>query len=183
MLKRFLFVVFLCTAFALPAFGGVMADGQAGLPNHLTVNGADLRLNGSGKRSLLGIDAYLCALYLPRSGTELEPMLDPGMPKAISFRLLAAPMGNGLPDDLVRKLSEVMAEPRLTHLRDLFDGLNKGDDVVLAYAPDAGTTMWINGGDRGVVDGHGVMSVFLDHWLGEAPVSESLRAALLGLQR
>jgi hypothetical protein len=71
-------------------------------------------------------------------------------------------------------------EPAATaHLRGTFAPLRNGDIVLVEYVPTKGTTVRIN---RGVaVSGahHDLMLAFLDHWLGQQPVSEEIKRMLL----
>jgi Chalcone isomerase-like len=67
----------------------------------------------------------------------------------------------------------------MTLLRGAFAPLRYGDVVLVEYVPIKGTTVRIN---RGVaVSGahHDLMLAFLDHWIGQQPVSEEVKRSLL----
>jgi hypothetical protein len=66
------------------------------------------------------------------------------------------------------------------HLQRVFAPLRRGDIVLIEYAPRKGTTIHINRSIAVMGARHDLMLAFLDHWLGQRPVSEEVKRALLG---
>jgi hypothetical protein len=70
------------------------------------------------------------------------------------------------------------------HISDIMDGvklLKRGHTVSLDFVPSAGTRVVINGELKGrPIPGRAFFHAMLDGWIGENPVSESLKRALLG---
>ncbi len=66
------------------------------------------------------------------------------------------------------------------HLESVFAPLRRGDIVLIEYAPRKGTTVRINRSIAVLGAQHELMLAFLDHWLGQRPVSEDVKRALLG---
>jgi hypothetical protein len=151
-------------------------------PSHLVLDGVGtVPLAAHARRTYL-LDAaaiYIVAVYIDGS-------LDRG-------HLAAADVAKALRidvtyiDDLRRRMThdwrrELVPplEPAATaHLRGTFAPLRNGDIVLVEYVPTKGTTVRIN---RGVaVSGahHDLMLAFLDHWLGQQPVSEEIKRMLL----
>lgn len=66
------------------------------------------------------------------------------------------------------------------HLSQTFAPLTRGDVVLVEYLPGRGTTLRVN--KTVVVTGanHDLMVAFLDHWIGQRPVSEEIKRTLLG---
>ncbi|MCE2826529.1 MAG: chalcone isomerase family protein [Verrucomicrobium sp.] len=75
----------------------------------------------------------------------------------------------------------------LTSLRDRLERLNAtyrdvkpGDSYTLTYVPGAGTTLRLNGSALITVPGHDFAAAYFRIWLGDKPINDSLRDALLG---
>jgi hypothetical protein len=58
--------------------------------------------------------------------------------------------------------------------------LRHGDVVLIEYAPRKGTSVHVNRSILVLGEAHELMLAFLDHWLGQRPVSEDLKRTLLG---
>jgi hypothetical protein len=72
-------------------------------------------------------------------------------------------------------------EPQaVKHLRGAFGPLRHGDVVQIEYVPGRGTTVRVNRGVTASGAHHDLMLAFLDHWLGDRPVSADMKRALLG---
>lgn len=149
-------------------------------------SGADgsLALVGEARRShLLGsADLYDVAVYLPNGADMNGALINPDVSKALRVQVHA-------PDDLPLRLTfDWRAEllPRMnaagsTHLRNAFGSLRHGDLLMVEYAPRTGTVVKINKTLVVPTAGHDLMLAFLDHWVGQRPVSEDMRRQLLGL--
>mgnify|MGYP003578591986 CR=1 FL=1 len=67
----------------------------------------------------------------------------------------------------------------IVQLRGTFAALQRGDIVVIEYTPSRGTSIRVNKGVAVSGIDHDLMLAFLDHWLGQRPVSEEIKRALL----
>ncbi|MGB5180564.1 MAG: chalcone isomerase family protein, partial [Gammaproteobacteria bacterium] len=120
---------------------------------------APLLLNGAGLREKLYIDVYVGALYLPVKTTDAAAILSnegPGsvlmhiLYKEISKQKITAGWIDGLDANL--SSSELQAlKPRLDAFNKLFTATKKGDVLSIAYTPEKGTEVRINGEWRGAV--------------------------------
>jgi hypothetical protein len=81
--------------------------------------------------------------------------------------------------DWRRELVPPLEAAGVAHLRGVFAPLQYGDCVQIEYVPAKGTTVRVNKGVAGSVAQHDLMLAFLDHWLGDRPVSEELKRTLL----
>lgn len=133
-----------------------------------------------GTRDILLIDLYRAALYLPHRTSDMRYIHDPRVPKA--FRLQIVYSGDK-PDQLPRawreKLLPVLQGSQVERLRHAYAVCQPGDLISIHYIPAVGTRVWWR--DRLLIaqDGHELMRAFLDLWLGDSPVSDTLRYALL----
>ena len=81
--------------------------------------------------------------------------------------------------DWRRELVPPLEAAGVAHLRGVFAPLQYGDSVQIEYVPAKGTTVRVNKGVAGSVAQHDLMLAFLDHWLGDRPVSEEIKRTLL----
>jgi hypothetical protein len=141
-----------------------------------------LSLTGQARRALLvgTVDLYEVALYQDAS----SELLSPRTAKAMRIEVTA-------PDDLPHRIAlEWRTElvPRLnptatTHLRNAFSALRHGDVVLIEYTPSTGTVVRVNKTVAVPAADHDLMLAFLDHWIGQRPVSEELKRELVARVR
>jgi len=165
--------------------------GGVELPDEVTSLAAagPLRLNGAGVRRKLFVPVYAIGLYLPAPARDAADVLAIDGPWLVHMHFLHGEVAR---DKLVAAWDEGFAanhdgaalaalQERITRFNGLFDTLHRGDTVVLAFDPRAGATqVTINGQVRGAIGGADFAAGLLRVWLGPAPVSEDLKAALLG---
>ncbi len=160
------------------------ASGQSSSPPQtLTLDsGASLpRAAQASRTHLLGADEiYGLALYV-EGGLDLARLGSPDVPKAlrIEFRY-QDDLRRGISLDWQRELVPKLEPAATNHLRGAFAPLKRGDVVIIEYAPGKGTMVRVNRAESVVGANHDLMLAFLDHWLGQAPVSEEIKRRLLG---
>lgn len=151
-------------------------------PSSLDVNGAPLEKIGEAVRSfLLGQEeAYGVALYVDGSSVDVARLASADTPKAL--RLVVRQKDEIRPRialDWKRELLPRVEPGVATHLQGTFAPLRHGDVVLIEYAPRKGTTVRVNSAVAVSGADHDLMLAFLDHWLGQNPVSEDLKQHLL----
>lgn len=159
------------------------------LEDRLAAPGGELLFNGAGLRTRLFFKVYVAALYLPRRVAAAEAVLGGADPVRMNLHLLreldAATLNEALLDGLKPNLREGEAaglQPFLDSLGALMRRIGKlkeGDLVSLDFLPD-GLAVGLNGQARGIVAGGRQARRLLAIWLGEHPVDEKLKKALLG---
>jgi hypothetical protein len=178
MTARGLSLLFALWCMALPALA------QEVHPAELIIrDGAGpLRLAGQARRAdLLGsLELYAIALYAD-GAPDRERLASPDTAKAlrivVSYR---NDLRRPVTLDWQRELIPRLEARAVAQLRSDFAALRQGDVVQIEYAPARGTTVRINRGVAVPDAHHDLMLAFLDHWLGDRPVSEELKRALLG---
>lgn len=156
----------------------------AGHPATISVDAAPPlpRIAQAARVHLFGlVELYSLALYSDAPTVDRAHLVSPDAPKVLRIEIR-------FKDDLRRQVavdwrSELI--PRLIpsaseHLRQTFAPLTQGDVVLVEYLPARGTTLHVN--KAVVVTGasHDLMVAFLNHWLGQRPVSEEIKRTLLG---
>lgn len=161
---------------------GVKIDGQ------VQIGGTPLVLNGAGVRSKLFVKVYVAALYLPNTSQSVSDILALPGPKRVAMHFLHEVVSKeklvdawdeGFKKNQSEESMKTLA-PRLDQFNELFQTVQKGDVITLDYIPDDGTTVSINGTEKGKIPGADFNRALLEVWLGEDPVDSDLKQALLG---
>lgn len=171
---------------------GVLVAGVAGLvllvpglayaaPEQIEVDGQVLVKVGEGTRERLTVDLYQVSLYLPSERADLQRINDPSVPKAFQIEVL---YGGGTPDDIPEQWAEELLPPlpeeKVGELRQVYQGLEEGDQLRVTYTPGSSTAVTLNGETVFSDPGAGLMRGLVDVFLGPDPVSEDVRSNLLG---
>lgn len=158
--------------------------GQAPAGEPIATDGAErLRLAGQAqRRHLLGtVDLYEVAIY-GDAGTAPQALSSAEAAKTLRITVTCDedPRRRRVPIDWRGELVPRLEPAAAAHLRASFAPVRDGDVIAVEYTPGRGTTIRIN--KAVVVTGaeHDLMLAFLDHWLGDRPVSEAMKRTLLG---
>ncbi len=161
---------------------GVKIDGE------VQVGGTPLVLNGAGVRSKLFVEVYVGALYLSKTSRSVSDILTLPGPKRVAMYFLHDEVSQeklvdawneGFKKNQSEESMKTLA-PRIEQFNQLFQTVHKGDVITVDYIPEDGTTVRINGTEKGKVPGADFNRAMLEIWLGEEPVDSDLKAALLG---
>ena len=143
--------------------------------------GASLARAGQASRDhLLGlVPIYNVALYFD-GPVDRARLSSPQSAKALRIEVTHGNDDRRLPVEWWRELIPRLEAQAVTHLMGTFGGLRSGDVVQVEYVPGQGTTLRV--GKTVVVTGvnHDLMMAFLDNWIGQRPISEEMKRALLG---
>ena len=186
-MRKLIVLAMLCGVIGSPAvakeIAGVTIDEQI-----TQTNGTVLQLNGAGIRSKFVVKVYIAMLYLENPGSDRDQVIsDPGAKQLIMHFLykevdkdaLVEAWNDGFNGNgTAEQLDALKAE--IAEFNGLFETVKKGDRIVLDYVPDKGTTVSINAAEKGTIAGKEFNDLLLSIWLGDKPVGEKLREALLG---
>lgn len=173
---------------SMPAAAYRIADIDIPDSVQLVNNDTRLVLNGAGIREKFFRDIYIGALYLPEKTSDANAILGATGPASILMHFLYKEISkhkitNGWTEGLAANTStaEMQAlQPALEKFNSLFLTVRKGDVVRIDYLPGTGTEVRINGKWRGTVEGETFFRALLKVWLGSSPVTEDLKAGMLG---
>lgn len=152
---------------------------------------AKLVLNGAGLRKRLFFEVYAMGLYLPERKRKAEEILTLPGPKRIAIRMLrdvsAEAFTEALIDGLRKNQSEaamVRFAPRIKQLTDIMAELKEAKEgmaIDMDWAQGSGLRLVVDGKQAGApIVGEDFYRALLSVWLGENPVQDDLKAALLG---
>lgn len=181
-MKRFLFFALI----PLLAFDLSARTPQPLFPETGKLNGAELTKRGEYRYVYrVFFRLYDAALYAPAEASVAE-ILQAETPFRLQFRYLREIKKPIILESADTMLAKNLSESELDGIQDRVDQLNDayttvrdGDRSSLTYEPDVGTTLRINGESVATIEGNDFARLYFKIWLGDQPISQSLRAALL----
>jgi long-chain acyl-CoA synthetase len=155
-----------------------------------TVGGRELVLNGAGVRTRLIVKVYVAALYLPQKATSAQAALARDEPRRMTMTLqrtvdyeqLLEAMRAGLADNNSQADLNAL-KPQIDEFIKIFASIGEakaGQVIWIDYLPDTGTTIALDGAAKGTIAGQPFNRALMKVWLGDNPVQEALKKALLG---
>jgi hypothetical protein len=160
---------------------GAMPGLATAAPEQIEVSDETLVRAGQATREELLFDLYQVSLYLPSKDAGMERITQQTVPKAFHVEVLyGGGMPEEIPEDWAEELLPPIPDPKVEELRQVFQNLEEGDELVITYAPGSGTTVRLNGETVFTDPGAELMAGMVDVFLGPDPVSENVSASLLG---
>ena len=172
------------------AAGGASAREVAGvnLADTARVAGRELVLNGAGVRKRAIFSVYVGSLYVPEKAASAPAVLAKA-PRRIQLNLLR----NLSSDQLIGALMEGLKENttaaelqaiavqtgEMAAIMKSFGQAKEGSVVTLDFV-DGATKIGLDGAEQGSIDGEAFNRALTRIWIGDHPVQEDLRKAMLG---
>ena len=161
------------------------------LDDRTKVGGAELALNGAGLRKRAFFQVYAMGLYLAEKKPGAADAIGSPGAKRVAIHMLrdvdAATFTEALTDGMRANHEEAVMkalEPRVAQLAAIMAELQeakKGMAILLDWQPGTGTVVTVEGKPRGKpIAGEDFYRALLRIWLGERPVQDDLKKALLG---
>lgn len=157
------------------------------LEDHATVNNQHLMLNGMGLRKKFIVKVYVGGLYLPAKQSNAATVIATDQPRRMVMHFLysvtksqmADAWEEGLTDNTPNASPEVKSAFKT--LQGYMEDVPKGNKIILTYVPGIGTTVEVNGKNKGVLGGKAVSDAILNTWIGPDPApGEDFKKAVLG---
>jgi hypothetical protein len=158
--------------------------------DRIKLGNAELVINGTGVRSKFG-KRYAMALYLPAKAADAKAVLATKGPKRVAISLIKDVSGDtfanavsGGINDNSTDAEKAALKDRIKQLSDMVIALGEikaGTSIVFDWIPEKGTVLTIGGQPKGKeIPGEDFYAGLLKVWLGEDPVQNDLKGALLG---
>ena len=187
-MRRFEFAMLVLLLLSLPAQSAVVGDVE--IPDEVRLGESEQRLilNGAGVRKKFFISVYVAALYLPQPQRDVKALLQSPPANRVLMHFVYSKVAKpkmdegwreGFANNLEAPVLAAVTE-RLERFVALFGDMREGDQVWLDYRPGTGTTVTINGESRATIEGADFNAALLGVWLGEEPVTDELKNALVG---
>ena len=157
-------------------------------PDQTQVEGTTLTLNGVGlhQATMLKIDAYVAALYVPKSNGDAIAILDSNSPYVLVMQLLrdvgAKDIIKGWNDGFAKnaKAQLNVLKDRIATLNGWMADMKGGQQMTFSFKPGTGVQVKINGTVKGTIQGDDFGKAFLSISLGANAQDKNLKAGLLG---
>jgi hypothetical protein len=151
--------------------------------------GEPLILNGAGIRTKFIFDIYVCGLYLEvKTKNPIEIIKSLREKRIVMHFLYDEVTKEKLTAGWTDGFEENHSDKQMTGLKDRLDKFNamfitvkKGNTIQLDFHSDSSLVVFINGKERGKINGHDFQQALLRIWLGEEPVTNDLKSAMLGV--
>jgi hypothetical protein len=143
------------------ALGAVTASAAtiagARIEDSVSVNNQTLVLNGAGLRKKFVVKVYVGALYLPSKQNNAAAILAADAPRRMVMHFLfdvdkekmAEAWGEGLAANTPNAAPDVKAA--FKNLSSWMEDMKEGQRIVLTYVPGTGTTVEVNGKNKGTL--------------------------------
>ena len=183
------FRLLLLLTLSFPAFAAEIAGVRIEEKEKLA--SAELTLNGAGLRKRAFFQVYAIGLYLPEKKSVVTEVMAATGPKRVAIHMLrdvdADQFSGALADGIKDNHNEAEAkalEPRVKQLAATMMEMKeakKGMRITLDWLPAAGTQVTVEGKPAGApIPGEDFYRALLRIWLGDKPVQDDLKKALLG---
>ncbi len=130
---------------------------------------------------------YDAALYSPTNSSN-QDILNADTSFSIQFRYLRSIDKSIILESSAKLLQKNLSEKelhqiqkRVLRLNAAYRSVDVGDRSSLTYIPGKGTTLHINDEEITTIEGQDFAALYFRIWLGEQPISQSLKGHLLGV--
>src|SRR5262245_42362990 len=179
--SAFCFLCLACGSFAKEV-------ASVSLPETVKVGDKTLKLNGMGLRTqtLFHVKVYVLGLYLEDLCKDAAQVISSEQIKRAQLNFLRDVDHDKVNETLSKGFEKTAKDqlealkPRIEKLLSLIPDLKEGDRLLITYLPGKGTTVSVNGTEKGLIEGKDFASALFSIWIGRDPVDEGLKTALLG---
>lgn len=170
----------------LPALADAGEDCSSGacFPRTVVVGESELPLRSTHLFRYWGFRVYSLAFYIgeevPKGG---DVLVDKPMRLVLHYHrnIARENMIEGAEKVIPRDPSNDMdsLRERLDKVNAAYSDVSSGDEYAITHIPGEGLTIALNGEDQITVEGFDFARAYLGIWLGEYPISDALRRAML----
>ncbi len=181
-------LVTMLVGLALAAGVHAVEVGGVAIPDKANVGGQDLVLNGAGVRSRMVFKVYVGSLYVPAKAKTAADVYAKA-PRRVQLNMLRDVTSDQMVDALTEGLNQAnsaaeagavkaqMAE--LAAILKSIGQLKEGNVLAFDFV-DGGTRVSLNGQAKGTIAGDAFNKALFNAWLGDKPVQDDLKKAMLG---
>jgi hypothetical protein len=157
------------------------------LEDKITVNGQTLVLNGLGLRKKFFIKVYVGGLYLQAKMSNPASILTSDTSRRMTMHFLYSvskdQMCDAWEEGLTANVPNATAEVKTAFktLCSWMEPIPKGNRLILTYVPGTGTTVEVNGKNKGTLPGKATADAIVSTWIGPKPaMGDDFKNAVLG---
>lgn len=157
------------------ATAGAATVAGAKIEDNVNVNNQNLVLNGAGLRKKFVVKVYVGGLYLPSKQNNAAAILAADTPRRMVMHFLydvdkgkiAEAWEEGLEANTPNSSPEV--KTAFKTLSSWMEDMKEGQRITMTYVPGIGTTVEVNGKNKGTLGGKAVADALLNTWVGPKP--------------
>ena len=175
----------LLVATAIPA--SAASVGGVNLEDKVTIGTQTLVLNGTGLRKKFVVKVYAAGLYLPAKQKSAATILTTDQPRRMVMHFLYSvtkdQMAEAWTEGLAANTPNASPEVKTAFktLSSWMEDVPKGNRIVITYLPGTGTTVEVNGKNKGTLGGKAVSDAVLNTWIGPKPgPGEDFKKGIIG---
>lgn len=162
--------------------------GDATLPNQMTLEGADLVLNGAGMREKVVFDLYAGGLYLQSKSSDADRIINADETMVIKLEIVSGLVSSKKMTKAVDDGFEASTNDNIGPLADRIEKFKSffSEKIVktnvfdIAYIKGQGSVVYKNGKKVGTIEGMDFKKALFGIWLGQDPADDDLKEAMLG---
>jgi hypothetical protein len=160
--------------------------GKVCFPEKVTFGDWTVHLRGAGKASWMTFDVYTAALWAEEDAKTPDDILKADEPKRLVLHYHRSVKREDIISSTMKMLEKrkdldlAALRPRLDKLHEALVSVDRGDEYAITWMPGRGLEVALNGRVLVTVEGDDFGAPYLGIWLGDPPISESLRRKLLG---
>jgi len=157
-------------------------------PDTVQTDGAALKLNGLGLRqaTILNINVYVGALYLPQTSADANAVLAANAPKQLILQFVrdvgASDLSKGWDEGFEKNAKSQLPalKQRIDAFKAMTPDVTSGNQLSMLHKPGTGVLVAVNGKPKGTITGDDFARALFAIWLGAKPPNAGLKAGLLG---
>ena len=156
------------------------------MPDTITVDGKELKLNGLGLRKKIVFNVYVGGLYLETKSSDPAAILAADTTRRVDMMVMRN-LDKGTIVDAIKNGVERNSPSALPALKERLDNLaavipdlKDGQKLTIVYIPGKGTRVEGAGVKEFTAPGKDFADAIFQVWLGKTPVDEDLKNGMLG---
>jgi hypothetical protein len=173
-------------------FSFILSSAQAGelagvkVPDTVDVGGKTLVLNGMGLREKYWFDIYVGSLYLPAKTKVAKSAIEDDVPKRIQMSFVYRNVTkqqqlDAIDEDLANDpANAAKLKAEFDKFKSYYVDMPSGAVAIYDYVPGTGTTVTVQGQNKGTIAGVDFMKALWSIYLGAHPPTENLKNGMLG---
>ena len=181
------FLALALVTLSLPVLAATLAD--VTMPESITVANRTLVLNGMGTRTKFFVKVYVAGLYLEKKSNDANAIIQGDTTRRIVLQFVRDvskdQMTEAFDDSLKANAPGKAAalQKEIGQFLGAMEPLKSGDQFLVTYVPETGTTLTIKGKDKLTIAGPSFGQLIFSMWLGPKPPNGDLKNGLLGTKK
>lgn len=162
--------------------------GDYDVADSLKAGAEDIKLNGAGFRTKLGMKMYVGSLYTKQPSKDAKAIIDADAPMAITLHIVSGMITSEKMMDAINEGFDHSTGGNIAPLKKEIDSfvavfkseIKEGDKQQFIYVPGTGVEIYKNGTKVNTITGLPFKKALFGIWLCDKPADGDLKDAMLG---